>query len=71
MEGGNVVISCQEQFRQVSITWYKFLKFGSAHDNLSKRKRQADNDMQEVRRARWKRLREVDIKEELKQMLGE
>jgi hypothetical protein len=27
--------------------------------------------MQEVRQARWKQLREVDIKEELKQMLGE
>lgn len=71
MEGGNAVISCREQFRQVSITWHKFLKFGLAHDNLGKRKRQADNDMQEVRRVRWKQLREVDIKEELKQMLGE
>jgi superfamily II DNA helicase RecQ len=27
--------------------------------------------MQEVRRAQWKRLREVDIHEELKQILGE
>jgi len=27
--------------------------------------------MQEVRRARWKRLRKVDIKQELKEMLGE
>ena len=27
--------------------------------------------MEEVQRARWKRLREVDIKEELKHMLGE
>ena len=27
--------------------------------------------MQEVQRARWKRLRDVDIKEELKHMLGE
>ena len=71
MEGGNAVISRREQFRQVSITWHKFLKFGSAYDNLGKRKRQADDDMQEVRRVRWKRLREVDIKEELKQMLGE
>jgi superfamily II DNA helicase RecQ len=51
------------------------LKFGSADDGLGvgcKRKQQADDDdMQEVRRARWKRLREVDIYEELKQMLGE
>jgi superfamily II DNA helicase RecQ len=70
MEGGNAVISRREQFRQVSITWHKFLKFGSAHDNLGKRKRPADDDMQEVRQVRWKRLREVDIKEELKQMLG-
>jgi superfamily II DNA helicase RecQ len=27
--------------------------------------------MQKVRQARWKRLREVDIKEELKQIMGE
>jgi superfamily II DNA helicase RecQ len=27
--------------------------------------------MQEVQRARWKRLREVDIQQELRQMLGE
>jgi superfamily II DNA helicase RecQ len=50
------------------------LKFGSADDGSvigCKRKQQADDDnMQEVRRVQWKRLREVDIHEELKQMLG-
>jgi superfamily II DNA helicase RecQ len=49
------------------------LKFGLAH-NLGvncKRKQQADDDMQEICQARWKRLQEVDIKEELKHMLGE
>ena len=74
MEGGNAVISWREQFRQVSMAWHRFLKFGLAHDNLGvgcKRKRGAEDDMQEVQRVRWKRLQEVDIKEELKHMLGE
>ena len=50
------------------------MKFGSAHDSLGvgcKRKQGAEDDIEEVQRARWKRLREVDIKEELKHMLGE
>src|SRR5208282_2718273 len=70
---GNAVISRREQFRQVSNAWHKFLQFGSAHNGIGcKRKRSADDDgMQEVRQARWKRLRDVDIKEELKHMLGE
>jgi len=74
MEGGNTVISQQEQFRQVSVTWHRFLKFGLAHDSSRvgcKRKRGAEDDIEEVQRARWKRLREVDIKEELKHMLRE
>jgi RecQ family ATP-dependent DNA helicase len=74
MEGGNAVISRREQFRQVSMVWHRFLKFGSAHDSSGagcKRKREVEDDIEEVQRARWKRLREVDIKEELKHMLGE
>jgi hypothetical protein len=74
MEGGNAVISRWEQFRKVSMTWHRFLKFESAHDISGvgcKRKRGAEDNMQEVQRACWKRLREVDIKEELKYMLGE
>ena len=54
MEGGNAVISRREQFRQVSVTWHRFLKFGSAHDSLGvgcKRKRGQDDDIEEVQRA--------------------
>jgi len=50
------------------------LQFELAHNGLGagcKRKRADDDDMQEVRHAQWKRLREVDIHEELKQMLGD
>ena len=74
MEGGNAVISRREQFRQVSVTWHRFLKFGSAHDSLGvgcKRKRGQDDNIEEVQRAHWKQLQEVDIKEELRHMLGE
>ena len=75
MEGGNAVIGRRQQFRQISKTWHKFLQFGSAHDGLGagcKRKRTInDDDMQEVRQARWKRLRKVDIHEELRQIVGE
>ena len=72
MEGGNAVISRREQFRRVSMAWHRFWRFGSAYAGVGcKRKRGAEDDVQEVQRARWKRLRDVDIKEELKHMLGE
>ena len=50
------------------------MKFRLAHNSLGvgcKRKRGAEDDIEEVQRACWKRLQEVDIKEELKHMLGE
>jgi hypothetical protein len=74
MEGGNAVISRREQFRKVSTAWHRFLKFGLAHNNSGvgcKRKREVEDDMQEVQQACWKRLQEVDIKKELKHILGE
>jgi hypothetical protein len=74
MEGGNAVIGRREQIRQVSTRRHKFLQFGSAHNRSGvgcKGKRGADDEMQEVRGARWKRLKVVDIDEEQKQMLGE
>jgi hypothetical protein len=55
MEGGNAVISQREQFRQVSITWHRFLKFRSANDSSGvgcKRKQGAEDDIEEVQRAR-------------------
>jgi RecQ family ATP-dependent DNA helicase len=75
MEGGSAVISRREQFRRISTTWHRFLQFGSAQAGWGmgcKRKRGPDDDdMQEVRRARWKRLRDVKIHQELQEMLGE
>jgi len=73
MEGGDAVVGRREKFRQISMTWHKFLQFGSACREWSsgKRKRAAEDDMQEVQRARWKRLKEVDIKQQLKEMLGD
>src|ERR1700734_3573810 len=74
MEGGNAVISRWEQFWKVSTAWHRFLKFGLVYNNLGvgcKRKRGVEDDIQEVQQARWKRLQEVDIKKELKHMLGE
>jgi superfamily II DNA helicase RecQ len=50
------------------------LKFRLAYNSLGvgcKRKRGVEDDIQEVQQACWKRLQEVDIKEELKHMLGE
>lgn len=74
MEGDNVVIGRREKFRQVSIEWHKFFQFESAKtmDSTQKRKRQSlDDDIQHAQIARWKRLKTVDIQEELKQMLGD
>jgi superfamily II helicase len=56
------------------VTWHRFLKFRLAYDSLGvgcKRKRGAEDNIEEVQRACWKRLQEVDIKEELKHMLRE
>lgn len=77
IEGSNVVISCREKFRQVSIRWHRFFEFGSAGsagsspDSGQKRKRSLEDDLQHAQMARWKRLKEVDIQDELKQMLGD
>ena len=76
MEGSNVVIGRQEKFQQVSQEWHKFLQFKSAQetgtDAGQKQKRPSlDDDMQHAQMARWKRLRTVDIHDELRQMLGD
>lgn len=75
MEGSNVVTGRWEKFRHVSHEWHKFLQFvsaqGASMDSGQKRKRQSsDDDMQHAQMARWKRLRTVDIHDELRQMLG-
>jgi hypothetical protein len=76
MEGSNVVIGRREKFRHVSQEWHKFLQFKSAQETSTdagqKRKRPSlDDDMQHAQMARWKRLRTVDIHDELRQMLGD
>jgi len=76
MEGSNVVIGRREKFRHVSNEWHKFLQFvlaqGSSMDVGQKRKWQSlEDDMQHAQIARWKRLRTVDIQEELRQILGD
>src|SRR5438045_2253898 len=73
MEGSNMVIGQCKKFHQVSSAWHRFLQLASAHDGSGvghKRKRGAEDDMQEVQWARWKRLREVDIHRALKTLVG-
>jgi len=80
MEGSNVVISRREKFRQVSQEWHKFWQFGSAGTNTEeasvnagqKRKRvTSEGNTKDAQMARWKRLQTIDIREEMKQMLGD
>ena len=66
IEGNSSIFSRREKFRLISQAWHQFLGFGSSHEGLDtdirlKRKRQAEDDLQEVQRARWKRLKNVDI----------
>jgi superfamily II DNA helicase RecQ len=73
MEGRDAIVSRREKFRQVSQAWHRFLK-GDSDSGIAgqKRKRSAVGDgIQEAQQARWKRLREVNIQQELKQMMGD
>jgi RecQ family ATP-dependent DNA helicase len=82
MEGNNMVVGRREKFRRVSQEWHRFWQFGSAGTNTAgqeasinagqKRKWVTlEGNIQHAQMARWKRLQTVDIREELKQMLGD
>ena len=79
MEGNDMVVSRREKFRHISQEWHKFWQFGSTGTNTEasvnagqKRKRETlEGSMQNAQMARWKRLQTVDIREEMKQMLGD
>jgi superfamily II DNA helicase RecQ len=76
MEGSNAVVGRREKFRHVSQEWHKFWQFKSAGQEASmngqKRKRVTlEGNTKDAQLARWKRLQTVDIREELKQMLGD
>jgi superfamily II DNA helicase RecQ len=80
MEGNNTVVGRREKFRHVSQEWHRFWQFRSVETNTEnasinagqKRKRvTSEGNMQNAQMARWKRLQTVDIREELKQMLGD
>ncbi|KAK3078742.1 hypothetical protein LTS18_006726, partial [Coniosporium uncinatum] len=75
MEQSGVVASRREKFRASSEDWHRFLGFGTAGDwqgVLGKRKRAPfEVEAEEGRMERWKRLRRVDLRGELRRMMGE
>jgi hypothetical protein len=75
MEGNNTIISRREKFRQVSCTWHRFLEFAPTcqgdHTRRTKRKRPSfEDEMDEVQTQRWKKLRTINIQQELEDMFG-
>jgi RecQ family ATP-dependent DNA helicase len=74
-ERDGVVESMRQQFRKVSETWHAFLKFESsleAENGSRKRKRAPfEEDWEDARIDRWKKLRRNDASRELKKLMGD
>ena len=65
-----VVASRRERFREASVEWHRFLELDHSSVKVG-RKREAAVDHDEATFRRWKRMRGVDIRQGLKEMLGE
>lgn len=68
MEGNDTIISRRERFRRISQQWHRFLEFASTRPvdpshGRTKRKRSSVED--EVQVQRWKKLRAVDIQQDM------
>jgi hypothetical protein len=74
MEGNSAIVNRREKFRRVSQAWHAFLQVTSEGEEMRsgvKRKREDDEDgIPSVEMIRWKRLKEVDIGQQLKEMIG-
>ena len=74
-ERDGVVESMRQQFRKVSETWHGFLKFESSLEveNGSRKRKRApfEEDWEEARADRWKKLRRMDGSRELKKLMGD
>ena len=77
MEGNGVIASKRQRFRRASIAWHRFLGFPpSQHEDITvgrKRGRPAEPfeaEAEQQRMQRWKRLRTVQVQEELHRLYG-
>ena len=76
MERDGEVASKRQRFRECSVTWHRFLGFTPTPSDTvvagEKRKRAPfEEEYEEARIDRWKRLRTTDIHDALKQIMGE
>jgi superfamily II DNA helicase RecQ len=76
MERDGEVASKRQRFRECSVTWHRFLGFTPTPPDVmvtgEKRKRAPfEEEYEEARIDRWKRLRATDIHDALKQVMGE
>ena len=71
-EQDGVVESMRQKYRQASENWHRFLGFDDhSQQPGEKRKRTGwEDDAEEGRRERWKRIKEMDLDRELKRMMG-
>jgi superfamily II DNA helicase RecQ len=74
MERSGEVASKRQQFRQTSIEWHRLLGFEMSHAPANRRKRTRryfEDEAEESRVDRWKRVRRMNVEEELQRMMGE
>ena len=74
MERSGEVASKRQRFREASESWHEFLGFASTIDRVqSSGKRKIapfQAEAEDARMVRWKRMRKVDIHQELRRLMG-
>ena len=68
LEGPGEVASIRQQYRRASEGWHGLLQFASALQKKGKRKWEIEDHDGEYRR--WKRVRRMDVYEQLERMMG-
>jgi superfamily II DNA helicase RecQ len=77
LEQSGAVAEKREWFRASSMDWHEFLGFEEAEHQgrlsqiLGKRKHPFQVEMEEEKMQRWKRMRRMDARQKLKQLIGE
>ena len=71
-EQDGAVESMRQKYRQASENWHRLLGFHDTVDAQSRKRKRAgwEEEVDDGRRERWKRIKELDLDRELKRMMG-
>ena len=71
-EQDGVVESMRQKYRQASENWHRFLGFDDNSQQPGKKRKRTgwEENAEEGRKERWKRIKEMDLDRELKRMMG-